>query len=172
MHCCCLGRLISAVLATSTLVAGCQAGPSHVSNTLSDSDVIGTWDLTTENRLAFKKAAISSTVPIHFPSVMVFHSNHTCLLTREVLDAGKVEFEKVPGRWSIVHNTFGDSNVQKTNALWIEWNHVGGSIQTTWFNFTNETGPVEMWNYLGDPDSGATIRFIKNIASPRSSNSA
>ena len=61
------------------------------------------------------------------------------------------EYVDASCHWQLEHDTMGDSNVTKKNALSYTV-RAGGLIHHRYLNFARDGGEVLMWNYYGDPD--------------------
>jgi hypothetical protein len=73
---------------------------------------------------------------------------------------GAQKYVAMPCTWTLEHDTTGDSNVPKVNALRLAFNRAGAN-ESRYLNFAREREGVVLWNYLGDPDSWEFIEYAR-----------
>jgi hypothetical protein len=62
------------------------------------------------------------------------------------------EYISAPCEWSLEHDTRGDSNIKKKNALRLSINGTNRTLYR-YLHFARDDEELVMWNYYGDPDS-------------------
>ena len=124
---------------------------------VADTDVVGTWKLTSQSLGQLTRDGYIVD-PSHALSI-TFHADGT-LEFASVMDgiSGWGTYVEGLGNWALEHDTSGDSNIEKMNALRLD---IGGAevIDRRYLNFAEEDGQLLLWNYYGDPDSWEFMEY-------------
>lgn len=154
-------RLVAFIVTLGVLVAGCGsyfAPDRNISDRLDDSALLGTWYLTARSLALLKRDGFRDVAAYRY--VMTFKSDRTCVFD-SVLDAAKGGSHVTTAcTWRLEHDTRGDSNAQKVNALLIQFD-VDGVPQGRYLNFARESGILILWNYYGDPDAWEFMEYSR-----------
>jgi hypothetical protein len=124
----------------------------NLGETLSEEMIIGRWHLSRSTLQLLVRDGFE-TSPEH-------------RYTLDLLPGGSCVFESVsfgqyvsaPCAWSLEHDTTGDSNIEKKNALRLEI-HAAQGMRGHYLNFARVDGELVMWNYHGDPDSWEFMEY-------------
>ena len=136
------------------LLSGCGMPDRDVEERLTQPDVVGTWKLTAESLQLLQRDKFQ-TAPEHLYTI-AFRLDGTCTFASVDNDFYNNHYEVVEGTWRVEHNTRGDSNVTKRNALCLD---LQGRM--CWLNFDrDEQKRLLLWNYYGDPDMWEFLEYI------------
>jgi hypothetical protein len=147
------------VLLVCLALSGCgdySVSDRNVKETLSGKDVVGTWMLSTNTvRLLARDG-------FHFPTTdapkISFAPDGRCLFQSVYAAGSKHHYLSANGRWSLEHDTEGDSSVTKKNAIHLELRS-GTEASQMWLNFARENGEMVLWNTYGDPGKSEFIEY-------------
>ena len=154
-------HLILPVLGLVLTGCGAYLPPDrNVTDTLGEREVVGTW----------KMCSNSVALLIHdgFPAnltnryTITFNADGTCRFQSVESFGNKNRFVAGNGTWKLEHDTQGDSNIKKKNALEFELRVEGQSDNehlNEYLNFTRENGALILWNYHSDPDLWEFIEY-------------
>ena len=151
----------------SVLIGGCGryfAPDRNIRDRVDESTVLGTWRLTPRSLKLLERDGFRRD-PSHEYRV-TFNPDHSCVFASVFDDPGAKEYAAMPCTWSLEHDTTGDSNVPKVNALRLAFKRAGVN-ESRYLNFAREREGVVLWNDLGDPDSWEFIEYarVKTTAS-------
>lgn len=151
------------IILTTLMSCGSPLPNRDVREILAMSNVEGVWKLSDESlRLMIRDGF--TTASIHQYTITL-NLDGTCKYSSVVDDLEKPSHMIAEGNWIIEHDTTGDSNVKKKNALRLELvsqSLFASSTQIVYLNFAREHGSLLLWNYHRDPDSCEYIEYTKN----------
>ena len=144
------------LLALCVALTGCGADPDrNVKETLFEKDVVGTWKMSTNSLGLLVRDGFRSN-PTHRYTI-TFGTDGTCVF-ESVESLDKHRYVSASGTWRLEHDTQGDSNVKKKNALKLEL-RVDGERHIHYLNIAKENGVLILWNYHSDPDLWEFIEY-------------
>ncbi len=130
----------------------------NLTRKVSKAELVGTWVLTAQ---AKKMIAAEQTASKKPPTGYI-----------KLLADGSCEFSSIysvnyslvhlesKGKWVLEHDTTGDSNYKKKNALRLDMES-SQFASNTYLNFTQDNGKLLLWSFYGDPDSFDLIEYHK-----------
>ena len=139
---------------------GRYAAPDrHLRSLLSPEDVVGNWRLTesTVKLVRANGATISDSV---HPGLQISRDG-TCYFASVVHRPEAIEYVEGTCTWKLEHDTTGDSNIRKRNALRLTILNEG-TKRIEYLNFAGDHRGLTLWNYLGDPDLGQFIEYDRS----------
>ena len=92
---------------------------------------------------------------------IVFKADGSCLFQSVESFSEKHRYVSASGIWKLEHDTQGDSNIRKKNALRLELS-VDGETHSRYLNFAREHGALILWNYHGDPDQWEFVEYRRD----------
>lgn len=148
-----------AVYLLCVLITGCGsyfAPDRNVKELLSENDVVGSWKLSAESLVPLVRDGFRSESTNECR--IVFNPDGTCVFQSVFSFTRQHRYLAAKGFWRLEHDTTGNSNIKKKNALSLELmieeaNHV------SYLNFAREDGVLVLWNYHGDPDQWEFIEY-------------
>lgn len=152
------------IVAMGVVLVGCGsyfAPNRNISDRLDDSVVPGTWQLTKRSLQLLTREGLQFNSAHRY--AITFRPDHTCDFASVRHWFDKPEYLAVPCTWLLEHDTPGDSNVRKVNALRLQLPTRDGPY-TQYLNFAREDGRLLMWEYLGDPDLWEFVEYYKTEA--------
>jgi hypothetical protein len=126
----------------------------NVSEFLPDAAIVGTWRLTRESLANIERDGFRRERSHRY--VIVLRRDRTCEFASVVAEFKGSRYVESSCVWVLQHQTRGDSNVEKANALQLQ---VKG--QEINFNFTREHGELMLWDYCGDPDEWKFLEYSR-----------
>ncbi len=142
-------------------LAGCGLPDRNLKETLSDADVVGTWKLT-EDSLGLLTRDKFQSAPSHLNTI-TFRPDGTCTFASVSDEFQGGTYTVVDGTWRLEHDTNGDSNVRKRNAIRMELHPKPNHTEQRYFNFDrDDRKQLKLWNYYGDPDQWEFIEYSRN----------
>ena len=148
-------------LVLGVLSGGCGgyfAPDRNISDRIEESAVLGAWRLTARSLELLKRDGLKADASHKY--LLTLNLDHTCEFASVLDSLSEPTYEAVPCRWTLEHNTRGDSNVWKANALRLELERAGVDY-TLYLNFSREQDRLVLWNYLGDPDLWEFIEYSR-----------
>lgn len=147
-----------AILLCLTLTScGAYFAPDrNVKETLVDKDVIGTWSMSSNSLTLLVRDGFRAAATNHY--FITFSADGTCSFQSVESFPGKIRHLSVSGTWKLEHDTQGDSNIKKKNAIYLKLPVEGGRYGK-YLNFAREHGVLILWNYHGDPDQWEFIEY-------------
>ena len=130
----------------------------NTKRTVSESEVVGTWTLTADTlAMLHRQGIVSDTAHPYTITLENDGTLHFASILAEIHGNRRIESA---GTWILEHDTEGDSNIHKANALSMDI-EVSGSSLHCYLNFTEEAGRLLLWSYHSDPDRGEFIEYEK-----------
>ena len=126
---------------------------------LFEKDVIGAWKMSIESVAPLVRDGFHSE-PTNECRI-IFNPDGTCLFQSVYSFARQHRYLAVIGSWRLEHDTNGDSNIKKKNALRLEL-LIEGANHLSHLNFAREDGVLVLWNYHGDPDQWEFVEYRRN----------
>jgi len=117
--------------------------------------VVGTWELTQGSLKLLARDGFRDDQPRRYE--LSFKPDGTCSYD-SVLDLREIEYLSTPCAWVLEHDTRGNSNIKKKNALRLDF-PVHGTTFRMYLNFAREDGRLLLWEYHRDPDSWEFIEY-------------
>jgi hypothetical protein len=157
-------RLYSYLILSLFCVAfvGCGryfAPDRNVKETLVEKDVIGKWRLKTSSSQLLVRDGFRSD-PTNRCTIM-FNADGTCFFHSVESFGGTNRYFSGGGTWRLEHDTQGDSNIKKKNAVRLEL-PVNGERKIQYWNFAKEKGVLILWNSYGDPDEWEFLEYERD----------
>ncbi len=152
----------SIVVLAAIALQGCGAyfAPDrNVTRKVAEAEVVGTWRLTAGSLALLQRDGFVAD-PTHAYTI-TFNVDGTLRFASVIDDFRSGRYFDVPGTWTLEHNTNGNSNVHKANALSLRI-EVPGSTNNRYLNFAEENGKLQLWNYYGDPDSWEFMEYERD----------
>jgi hypothetical protein len=148
-----------AVSLLCVLITGCGsyfAPDRNVKETLSEKDVVGSWKMSAESLVPLVRDGFRSASTNEYR--IVFNPDGTCVFQSVFSFTRQHRYLAAKGSWRLEHDTTGNSNIKKKNALRIEL-LVEGANHLSHLNFARENGALVLWNYHGDPDQWEFVEY-------------
>lgn len=156
-----MNRGILLLFSCVTLLGGCGLPDRNLKEALSDKDVIGTWKLT-EDSLRLLTRDKFQTDPSHLYTI-TFRPDGTCTFASVAVEFQGGSYTVVDGTWRLEHDTNGDSNVRKRNAIRMELHPKPTQTEQRYLNFDrDDRKQIKLWNYYGDPDQWEFIEYSRS----------
>lgn len=124
--------------------------------TLADKDVIGTWSMSTNSLALLARDGFPAAATNHYS--ITFSEDGTCSFKSVESFASQHRYVSVGGTWKLEHDTQGNSNIKKKNAIRLDL-PVDGGWHFEHLNFAREHGVLILWNYHGDPDQWEFVEY-------------
>lgn len=122
-------------------------------------EIEGTWVLTAQAKKMISKHSCSGTPPA--VCNIVFLSDGTCIFHSVYNAFGPdLKYLRSQGKWKLEHDSNGNSNIKKKNALHLDMDSKE-FYSNTYLNFTEKKGELLLWSFVGDPDSWQLITYQK-----------
>jgi hypothetical protein len=102
---------------------------------------------------------------------IVFAEDGSCSFRSVLEDFSGGEVKNIEGKWGLHHDTHGNSNIRKDNAIEMQLQD-GEMERWLWLNFDRRDGRLVLWSFYGDPDSWEFIEYVKEEAPPEGSEDA
>jgi hypothetical protein len=159
-----MNRSLLVFFLVGTLLTGCGLRDRNLKETLSEKDVVGTWKLTQDSLRLLTRDKFQSD-PSHLYTI-TFRTDGTCTFASVSVDFQGGNYTVVDGTWRLEHDTTGDSNVRKRNAIRMELHPKPNYTAQRYFNFArDDQKQLKLWNYYGDPDQWEFIEYSRNASS-------
>lgn len=148
------------ILLIATWFCGCAVPlpDLDLKRTVKRDEIIGVWVLTPHSKdmIAKQKSAGTKPEKCHIK----FSPDGTCEFHSAYSKGIDVVYLQSSGKWVLEHDTDGDSNVKKKNALRLLMQS-SEFYSNTYLNCMEENGKLILWNFHGDPDSMDLIEYVK-----------
>jgi hypothetical protein len=123
-----------------------------------DTDVVGQWTLTADSLKLLARDGFKMEDTHRYQ--IAFLGDGTCEF-QSVLDSDRGgSYLSARGTWKLEHDTHGDSNEFKKNALRIELK-LPTIMHIRHLNFDRKDDKLILWSYYGDPDSWEFMEYTK-----------
>jgi hypothetical protein len=121
-------------------------------------ELVGVWIHTsgTERIIAQDKPSGVKPSKCH----IILYQDGTCEFDSVYDNFSSLEYFKFSNRWTLEHDTMGNSNIRKKNAISFDINERGFAGKM-YLNLKEEDGKLILWEWYGDPDSGEMIEYKK-----------
>lgn len=154
-------RPLLTALLLSALMTGCGryfAPDRNVKEVLAESDVIGTWRMTTNSLALLTRDGLHSN-PAHSYTI-TFQKDGSCSFRSVEEFAHKGTYVSASGVWKLGHEVKRGENAKVKNLLQMELN-VEGSTHFHHLCFAREHGVLVLWEFYGDPDEWEFIEYAR-----------
>lgn len=156
-----MNRGLLLVLLVGALLTSCGLPNRNLNETLSEKDVIGTWKLTQDSLRLLTRDKFRSD-PSHLYTI-TFRLDGTCTFASVSDEFQGGTYTVVDGTWRLEHDTTGDSNLRKRNAIQMKLRPKSDHTVERYLNFDRDKRKqLILWNYYGDPDQWEFIEYIRN----------
>jgi hypothetical protein len=158
---CCWNMRFFVALVLAALSGGCGgyfAPDRNISDRIEESVVLGTWRLTARSLELLKRDGLKADASHKY--LVTLNIDHTCEFASVLDSLIEPTYVAMPCRWTLEHDTAGDSNVRKANALRLEV-EAADANHTLYLNFARERDTLILWNYLGDPDLWEFVEYSR-----------
>ena len=121
-------------------------------------ELIGVWIHNTNTENIIKRDKPSGTRPLKCQ--LILNKDGTCEFDSVYGKYDSFAYRKSKGSWTLEHDTSGDSNIQKKNAVAfdMEEKEFAGNM---YLNIKEQDGKLILWQWHDDPDSREFIEYIK-----------
>ncbi|MHC4167440.1 MAG: hypothetical protein ACYSWQ_10820 [Planctomycetota bacterium] len=121
-------------------------------------ELVGVWVPTAATQRIIAKEEPSGTEPLK--CYITLHADGTCEFDSVYDHHYSPAYRKSPGTWTLEHDTEGNSNVRKKNAIAfdMESKEFAGNM---YLNLKEKKGKLVLWEWHGDPDSWEFIEYVK-----------
>ena len=142
----------------TALLLGCGryfAPDINLSRFLKESDVIGTWILTSNTLILAKKDGYVP-LPESLHQITI-GSNGVCQFSSIVEFGERVQYVEGDGQWQINHDTEGRKNRLQLRIS------TKNETRDMSFDFTEEKNTIYLWDFWGDPDSWEFLKYKSKV---------
>ena len=155
-------RLATLIVTLGVLVGGCGsyfAPDRNISDRLDDAAVLGTWYLSARSLALLERDGFRRGTDHRY--TVTLNPDRSCAFDSVLDEAKGGSHVTTACTWRLEHDTRGDSNIQKANALRIQF-ELNGVRQGHYLNFARERSTLILWNYYGDPDAWEFIEYSRS----------
>ena len=151
--------LVALLLCALTTGCGRYFAPDrNVRDTLADSDVVGTWNMTTNSLALLTRDGFRSD-PAHTYTITL-RKDGTCLFQSVEEFAHKGTYISASGVWKLGHDIKRGENAKVKNLLQMELD-VARSTHFRDLGFARKDGALVLWEFYGDPDEWEFIEYAR-----------
>lgn len=154
--------VIPAMIILALLCTGCPhplwLPDRNLKALVQEQDVIGTWNLRPESLALLTRDSFKTNASHHYQ--IHFMTNGVCSFQTVAETFPGATYHDVKGGWKLEHNTTGDSNIKKKNAIKLELS-LPTMTRTCYLNFDMRDSALILWNFYGDPDSWEFMEYTK-----------
>jgi hypothetical protein len=139
-------------------LAGALTPIPDMNRYVTQEDLIGVWIHTpsTERIIARYKPSGTRPTKCH----LALYRDGTCDFDSVYGRYDSFAYRKTSGNWILEHDTEGNSNIRKKNAIAFDMKsrEFAGNM---YLNITEKKGKLILWEWHGDPDSREFIEYMK-----------
>ena len=139
-------------------LAGALTPPPDLIRYVTQDELIGVWIHTSDTKRIIARDKPSGTRPLKCH--ITLHKDGTCDFDSVYGHYKSFAYRKSSGRWTLEHDTEGNSNRRKKNAIAFDIN-ASGFAGNMYLNLKEKNGKLILWAWYGDPDSREFIEYIK-----------
>ena len=159
-------KQFSPILAVLTsLCLGCP-GPlpdRNLKQYVKEQDVVGMWNLSPAFLALLTRDGFKTNVSHKYH--IQFLTNGVCSFQSVVGEFQSGTYHDEKGTWKLEHDTAGNSNVKKKNAIRIEL-ALPNTRYVFYLNLDKRDQAFVLWNFYGDPDSWEFMEYERTEQSP------
>ncbi len=133
--------------------------PPDLRRYVTQDELIGVWIHTPETERIIARDKPSGTRPS--TCHLTLYSDGTCHFNAVYGGYGSFAYRDSSGLWKLEHDTEGNSNRRKKNAVAFDIK-AQGFPGNMYLNLKEKDGKLILWDWYGDPDSREFIEYVKD----------
>ena len=142
-------------------LASALTPPPDLKRYVTQDELIGVWVHTPETERIIARDKPSGIRPAKCH--LTLHKDGTCDFNAVYEGYDGLAYRSSSGRWRLEHDTKGNSNRRKKNAVGFEI-EAPGFHGNMYLNLKERNGKLILWNWYGDPDSREFIEYVEDEA--------
>ena len=145
-------------------LASALTPPPDLRRYVTQEELIGVWVHTSDTERIIARDKPSGTRPLKFH--LTLYRDGTCDFNAVYESYDSFAYRQSSGRWRLEHDTEGNSNRRKKNAIAFNIK-APGFPRNMYLNLKERDEKLILWDWYGDPDSREFIEYVKEETEPK-----